>query len=133
MERIKCTIEDLKKEIIWKDVFELRLNTNTPRLTENVTNIGFSNDQNIIYISFIDVKVVNDDYNLLSEITQENISKGIDIVLGDRNGEILARCEFENCYIQDISTIILDYNINQNDLIKKYIVPIKYTNMYLIK
>ena len=132
MEKTKCTVEDIQKQIRWSCIFEFHLNSDTPRLTECVTSVAFGKE-NKLYISFIDAEVFGDNYDLLNDLTSENISTGIDIALGDRNGDILTRCEFENCILKDVATVMLDYCDNYKTPAKRYIATVEYSNIYMIK
>ena len=135
MNRVECKIEELPKEIKDTDLFDLRFKYDYKlRLMECVTNIAFSSNKIYITVFNYDNLLVNsDNYNMLNEITQDIFSKGIEVALAERNGNIVSLFEFENCVLKDIAPIILDYNGNFRTPKERYIISVEYSKIYKTK
>lgn len=130
MKKIECTVKDIPQEIQWSDLFEFRLKTGDIRFVECVSNVAFSNEKNMIYISVIDW---SDDYNVIEFVKQEIFDDGIEVVLADRDGSTVGMFEFDKCIIKDIAPIILDYCGNYKTPKNRYVVAIEYNKVYNIK
>jgi hypothetical protein len=145
MGKFLTNIEDIKNNIKWVDIFDLHIigMPNEQKLneaqgltkyrhifggfSESVTNIGFG-DNNDIFVTFSDW----DKGKTLSLVDDEALSKGMRLVLGDRDGSLVAKYEFSGCKL--VSKVPIIFGYDNNYIIKQtpHILVFKYSNIYKV-
>ena len=148
MGRFLINIEDIKNNIKYVDVFDLQVigmpqveqskedkkgilkymtHINWGGFSESISNVGFGND-NDICITFYDFT----NGETISTLTDELLSKGLRLVLADRDGTPVAIYEFSNCKLISDVPIILGYDNTYVIQRHPHILIFKYSNIYKV-
>ena len=147
MGKVLTNIQDIKDNIKWQDIFELQIigMPNEQKLTdengglrkhipifmggftESVAEIGFGDDN--------DIFVIFQDWNkgkTLDLIDDEYLSKGMRLIIADRDGTPIGNYIFEGCTLISKVPIILGYDNTYIVQRHPHILVFKYSNIYKI-
>lgn len=137
MDKVFATIEGIQEEIKSNYLFDFRFVPENSRIiSECISSIGFGHNRKEIYLTCQDwskqnVKNYSENQNTIDLITEELVNEGYQIVLADKQGNIICLFDFEGCHLKDKAEIKLDYNIGSK--IPMYIISLSYENIYKIK
>lgn len=134
--RLKEVIDSIENS----DLFEIRFKQDYPELTESINSLSFGQKRPNIYLTITNFghtirkdqfgRLKSFDYDLRLDNLDIIINQGFNLILYNREGNIIHNFEFHGCCFNDIAEQKLDYNLDNK--FKTYIITISYYHIFKI-